>query len=406
MDKKKIYFDCAATAPIHPEILKVFQAATENFNMNANPSSTHFFGMEANQRLELSRKIIGESLKVSPIEIIFTSGATESNNMAIFGYINHFRKQHIGLLHVITTEIEHPSVLNCYKRLETEGVSVSYLKTNPDGLVDVKHLVGLIQPNTVLVSIMHVNNETGAIQPVAEIGEMLKTNYPDICFHVDGVQGLGKVDLSLANIDLYVISGHKIGAPKGVGVLVKKEAISIEPLLYGGGQEMELRSGTINVPIIWALAKAIELSIFRMQERKDILQQNYSYLLSRLKGIDGIVINSPLAPYGAPHIMNISVPNVSSALLLNLLERKGICASSQSACSSTSVKASRILSAMGKTTAISGSSIRVSYNETYDLECMDRLISALVSVLEELDSAGVKRCLNDYENSLEKPTYV
>ncbi|MDU4697845.1 MAG: cysteine desulfurase family protein, partial [Paenibacillus sp.] len=300
-----LYFDYCASAPMHPTVNKLMYDMSRK--IYANPSSMHRLGDEANKVVEESRKIIADILQVNTNEIIFTSGATESNNLAILGVIRAFKMSNDKPIHVITSQIEHSSVFNCFKELEKEGVSVTYIPVDANGVVSVETIEESIQENTALVSIMHVNNETGSIQPIEEIGKFLKRNN-EILFHVDGVQGFGKVPIKLDDIDLYTISGHKIGGPKGVGVLVVKEEVEIFPIIFGGEQEYGIRSGTLNVPGIAGIAEAIRINNLEKERRLNNLVSVHNLLYSELINIPEIVLNTPRIPLAAPHIINFSYP--------------------------------------------------------------------------------------------------
>lgn len=372
-----LYFDYCASTPIYPEINRLmYEISEKNY---ANPSSMHILGIEANRLVEQSREEIADTLKVKPNEIIFTSGATESNNIAIFGIVRAMKKKLNKSIHVITSQIEHSSIFNCFKQLEEEGVNVTFLPVNDDGVVSVENIERNLQNNTALVSIMHVNNEIGTIQPVEQIGEILKKN--NVLFHVDGVQGFGKLPVKLDNIDLFTISGHKIGGPKGVGLLVVKEEIEVMPIVFGGGQEYEIRSGTLNVPGIVGIAEAIEMCA---HQNSSNLYTLHSIIYSELSNIPGIVINTPQLPTAAPHIINFSYPSTKAAFFLKLLSDQGIVASSQSACAAKKNEPSRVLKAMNKNEEIASSSIRVSYDNNVSINEARLLIEGINLAIEEL----------------------
>ena len=277
MDNPIIYLDNASTSKVHPEVLSSFNQIIQKYF--ANPSSIHLLGQEANRLLEKSREQILKTFNLSHHEVIFTSGATEANNLAIKGYAlaNKNRGNHI-----ITSETEHPSVLNTVKSLEKYGYEITVLPVNEKGIIEVNSLKEAIKDNTILVSIMSVNNETGAINPIKEIGELLK-NYPKIAFHVDMTQAIGKVDISLENIDMFSFAGHKIHGLLGSGALIKEKKIILEPLNNGGGQENNLRSGTNTVALSASLAKALRLAIKGQQENYQKVTNLRDYLLSYLK---------------------------------------------------------------------------------------------------------------------------
>ncbi|MNO72557.1 Cysteine desulfurase [compost metagenome] len=350
----------------------------------ANPSSVHDMGFEANVRVEEAREQISALLQVKPEEVVFTSGATESNNLAILGVVRAWAKKTGRAPHVITTQVEHSSVYNCCKQLMTEGVEVTFLPVDGNGAVSVTAIEKSIQPNTVLVSVMHVNNETGAIQPIQEIGKLLK-NKSGIYFHVDGVQGFGKQSLLIKDIDLYTLSGHKIGGPKGIGLLIIKETVELTPLLYGGEQEHGIRPGTTNVPAVLSMAKAIELTLKNREETMRVLTTLHDLVYSKLVAIPEIILNSAQPPLSSPHIINFSYTGkgITSAILIGILAKQGIIVSSQSACSSKA-KASRVLMAMTNDEMISSSSIRLSLHESVSLMDAEYLIDSIEKMVNHV----------------------
>src|SRR5690606_32602579 len=284
-----IYLDNSATTQPYKEVLETFVTVSEKFF--GNPSSLHKIGMEAEQLMERARQQIAEYFQVKPNEIFFTSGGTEGNNLAIKGAAFQFRSRG---KHLITTAIEHPSSLEAFRYLETLGFEVTYLPVDEYGLVSVDDLKKAVRDDTILVSIIHVNNEIGTVQPVEEIGAFLKTKRK-IIFHVDHVQGATKVPLNLyeANIDLCTVSGHKIHGLKGTGFLFVREGLMLTPLLHGGGQENGIRSGTENVAGIVALAKAVRLSFEKSKTMLARLHELKHYLMQELENIDGVVVNTP-----------------------------------------------------------------------------------------------------------------
>ncbi|WP_339223012.1 cysteine desulfurase family protein [Paenibacillus sp. FSL H8-0332] len=382
-----LYLDYCASAPIHPKVYEHYIKASKE--LYANPSSAHQLGFESNGIVEEAREDIASILEISPREVIFTSGATESNNLAIIGVARAARKSSTEKVHIITSVIEHSSVFNCCKYLEEEGFEITYVPVDMDGRVSVETIKNSIKSNTILVSIMHVNNETGTIQPIDEISKMIKGK-GNIFFHVDGVQGFTKAAIDLSDIDLYTLSGHKIGAAKGVGVLIVKENIKLKPMIFGGGQEAGLRSGTTNVPGVISLAEAIKIGILEKNEKMEYIKKLNAFIVDGLKSIPGIVINSPGGEISSPHILNISStePGLNSAIILNLLSKKGIIASSQSACSSKSNKQSRILMEMTNDTLISSNSVRFSFNESVNREDAEYLLDSLEKIIIQVRKNG------------------
>lgn len=381
------YFDYCSSMPLYPEVYKVLlETSKSDF---ANPSSPHLLGLESSNMVETARKNIAQLLSLQPHEVIFTSGATESNNLALIGTVKAARKKGRKKVHIITSMVEHASVFNVCKYMESEGVEVTYLPVNKYGMISVDVLRNCINENTILVSIMDVNNETGTIQPINEIGKLLN-EYKEITFHVDGAQGFSKTPNNFEYIDMYTISGHKIGAPKGVGILVKKDNVELIPLFFGGGQEEAIRPGTTNVPSVIAMAEAIKISLEGMSDRHKFFIELNSYLRSKLSNLDGIVINSPQYPFSSSHILNLSstVEGMNSAILVSLLSKKGIFVSSQSACSSKSKKVSRVLMEMTKDELISTNSLRLSFHESSSFEDADYLVNSMSEIIKHINEKG------------------
>lgn len=371
--KKEIYLDNAATTKALPEVTAaVVDALEKNY---ANPSSLHRFGLKSEKILKKSRKIIADYLGVNSKEIIFCSGGTESNNLAIRGITGFYKNRG---KHLITSPIEHSSVAEVFKTLEKEGWQVDIVEVDQEGYVDLEHLKSLITEKTNLVSIMHVNNEIGTIQPIRKIAELIKEENPLSFFHVDGVQAFGKIYSNLNEwpIDLYSISGHKIHGPKGIGALYVQKGTNLKPLIDGGGQEIKLRSGTENIPAISGLAEAVKkLPQFSKENKFDkAMAERRTYLLDQLKQIKDVVINSPLN--GAPHIVNFSIPGIKGETMLHALESQGIYIATGSACSSKS-KGSRIINACGLAQQRSESALRVSFNRKITDDDLDYFIKVL-----------------------------
>lgn len=350
-----IYLDNSATTQPYTEVLETFVTVSEKFY--GNPSSLHKIGMEAEQLMERARQQIAEYFQVKPNEILFTSGGTEGNNLAIKGTAFQFRSRG---KHLITTAIEHPSSLEAFRYLETLGFEVTYLPVDEYGLVSVDELKKAVRDDTILVSIIHVNNEIGTVQPIEEIGAFLKTKRK-IIFHVDHVQGATKVPLNLyeANIDLCTVSGHKIHGLKGTGFLFVREGLALTPLLHGGGQEKGFRSGTENVAGIVALAKAVRLSFEKSKTMLGRLHELKHDLIQELENIDGVVVNTP-KEHSAPHIVNFSLPGYKPEVIIHALAEKGISISTKSACSSKQSEASHVILALGAGEKRAVSALRVS----------------------------------------------
>ena len=372
-----IYLDNAATSKVHPEVLDSYNQITLKYF--ANPSSIHFLGQESHRLLEKSREQILNLFKLTHHEVIFTSGATEANNLAIKGYA--FANKGRGN-HIITSATEHPSVLNTIKQLENYGFEVTILPVNKYGIVEVNSLKEAIKDNTILVSIMSVNNETGAINPIKEIGELLK-NYPKIAFHVDMTQAIGKVDISLENIDMFSFAGHKIHGLLGSGALIKEKKIILEPLNTGGGQENNLRSGTNTVALSASLAKALRLAIKGQQENYQKVSNLRDYLLSYLKDNPDIYsINS--YSLDNPYILNFSLINHKASVVVEALSNKGIMVSSLSACHSKYEDYSYVVYAMNQDMKLAHNTIRVSFSYENSVDDVNSLIRGLKQIMKEI----------------------
>ena len=351
-------------------------------NNYANPSSLHSKGLAAEKILKKCRANLAERLKIKAEEIIFTSGGTESNNLALRGIINQHSQRG---KHLITSQIEHSSVYELMLQLEDEGWEVDYLEVNKKGIVKINDLKNLIREDTVLVSIMHVNNELGSIQPIKKISEIIKQNNPLTFFHVDGVQAFGKIfaDLTELKVDLYSISGHKFHAPKGIGALFLKEGIALKPLFYGGGQERALRPGTENTAAIAGLNRALaEITALNKDNPFNAkLNKKKNYFLKKLKTIKEIKINSP--KNSAPHIINFSLKNIKGETMVHALAEEGIYLSTSSACTSKN-KYSRVLKACGFSEQRNQGALRISLSEQIKQSDIDKVISKIKEKIDFL----------------------
>lgn len=373
-----IYLDNSATTKPDPSVVQSFLQVTEKFF--GNPSSIHELGAEVEKLQTRAREQAANLLQVKPQEIIFTSGGTEGNNLAIKGialkYMNRGK-------HIITTEIEHPSVYETCKSLQKFGFRVTFLPVNERGIIDVQQLEKAITDDTILVSVMHVNNEIGSIQPIAEVGQILK-KYPKIFFHVDAVQALGKVPIELQNngIDLCTFSGHKIHGLKGTGILFMKEGTSLYPLFHGGNQEFGIRSGTENVAGNVSIVRALRLILERQQNEIDRLKRLREKLYRALTSMEYVYMNSP--EDGAPHILNVSVPGLKPEVVIHALYEKSATISTQSACSSKQQDESRILLACGYTKDRTTSGLRISLSYHNTEEDIDEFIDIFEQTIREL----------------------
>ena len=338
------YFDYAATSPVLPEVAEiVLHHLTEEFG-NAG-SRTHALGTRAKKAVEDARAFVAQVVDANPIEVLFTSGATESNNLAILGLAQEGVSS--GRKHIVTTEIEHKAVLEPIEELRKRGFEVDVVGCNPTGRVAPESILELIRPDTLLVSVMHVNNETGIKQPIAEIAEQLGS---DVYLHVDGAQGFGKDLETLQNkrIDLISISGHKIYGPKGVGALVARRRginpIPLTPLMFGGGQELGLRPGTLAVPLIAGLGIAAKLAISEHTERQNTVSRIENQVIEMVKKCGGVVNGD--RRFGLPYIVSASITGLDSEAFM-VAAKDTIALSNGAACASSTYTTSHVLEAMG-----------------------------------------------------------
>ncbi len=358
----EVYLDNSATTRAYPEVAELMtRIMCEDYG---NPSSLHMKGVAAENYVRYAKETLAKLLKVNEKEILFTSGGTESDNLALIGcaLANSRRGKHL-----ITTQIEHPAILKTMQHLETMGYQVTYLPVDRCGRVCLEDLHRAMTPQTILVSIMHTNNEVGSRQPIEEAGAMIKRMNPGTLFHVDAVQGFGKCKIypKKMNIDLLSVSGHKIHGPKGVGFLYVSDKVKIQPILFGGGQQQNLRSGTENVPGVAGLAKAAEMMYEHMDEEVKELYRLKNLFIEGVKKLDGIKVNGLLngeTEGTAPHIVSVSFAGVRSEVLLHALEDKGIYVSAGSACSAKKPQPSATLKAMGIDKDLLSSTIRFSFS--------------------------------------------
>lgn len=382
----EVYLDNSATTRVLPEVAQLMtKVMCEDYG---NPSSMHRKGVEAESYIRYAKETLAKLLKVSEKEIIFTSGGTESDNMALIGcaMANMRRGRHL-----ITTRIEHPAILQTMAYLESQGFQVTYLPVDKCGRIHLENLQRAIRPDTILVSVMHVNNEIGALQPIAEAGALIKRINPAILFHVDAVQGFGKFKIypKKMNIDLLSVSSHKIHGPKGVGFLYVGEKVKILPITYGGGQQKNMRSGTENVPGIAGMAKAAELMYENLENDVNKLYQLKEYFIKGVTGIEGIQINGllpgePDLRGTAPHVVSVSVAGVRSEVLLHALEDKGIYISAGSACASNKPQTSETLKAIGLQREYWESTIRFSFSVLTTREEIDYTLQVLYDMIPML----------------------
>lgn len=373
------YFDHNATTPVSPEVQSALIPALSDFYGNA--SSIHHYGQAAKQKLEQARRQVAEFLHADPGGIVFVSGGTEADNLAIFGVV----RAHPGpRRHIITTAIEHPAVLNACAQLEREGVAVTYLYPTSEGVIDPSHARRALRPETILVSVMHANNELGTVQPIEEIGKI--AHEAGVLMHSDGVQAAGKiaVDVQALGVDLYSISGHKFYAPKGVGVAYIRKGVEISPVFYGGRHENRRRAGTENVPGAVALGAAavwgsenLAAESERLAGLRDRLETG---ILARIPNVRVNGGNSPRTP----NTTNISFDGIEGEALVIALDLRGFAVSSGSACSSGAVEPSHVLVAVGLSREQARSTLRFSLGRSNTAEQVDALIDATTASVAQL----------------------
>lgn len=353
----EVYLDNSATTACFEEVAQLMhKILCEDYG---NPSSLHHKGVEAEAYLRYANETFSKLLKVNEKEIFFTSGGTESDNIALIGaaMANHRTGRHL-----ITTKIEHPAVLQPMAYLENQGFEVTYLSVDRQGRISLEDLEQAVRPDTILVSIMHTNNEIGTLQPIAEAGVLIKKKNPATLFHVDAVQGFGKTRIypGKMHIDMLSASGHKLHGPKGIGLLYMKEGAKVSPITYGGGQQRGMRSGTENLPGIAGFAKAVEMVYQDMESDVDRMYALREELTDRVKKIDDVIINGCPGREGAAHIVSASFRGVRSEVLLHALEERGIYVSAGSACAAHKPQPSATLKAIGVEKELLESTIRFS----------------------------------------------
>ena len=375
------YFDNSATTKVLDSVKDiVVKTMTEDYG---NPAAKHRKGTEAEQYIRDARKIIADTMKVQEKEILFTSGGSESNNMALIGAA--WANQRAGK-HIISTSIEHPSVYNPLGVLEELGFEVTILPVDHDGHISLKELEEAIRPDTILVSTMYVNNEVGAVEPVEEISKIIKAKNPSTLYHVDAIQAYGKYVIrpKKQGIDLLSVSSHKIHGPKGVGFLYIRNGVKIKPLIYGGGQQAGMRSGTENVPGVAGFGAAAKEMYTNHAEKVQKLIELKDYMTDRLGEIEGTVINSKKGEASAPQIVSVSFEGVRSEVLLHALEDKGVYVSSGSACSSNHPGISGTLKGIGVAQKLLDSTIRMSFGMFNTKEEVDYTIDVLKELVPVL----------------------
>ena len=353
----EVYLDNSATTACFEEVAQLMhKILCEDYG---NPSSLHHKGVEAEAYLRYANETFAKLLKVNEKEIFFTSGGTESDNIALIGAA---MANHRAGRHLITTKIEHPAVLQPMAYLEDQGFEVTYLSVDRQGRISPEELERAVRPDTILVSVMHTNNEIGTLQPIAEAGAIIKRKNPKTLFHVDAVQGFGKTRIYPAkmHIDMLSASGHKLHGPKGIGLLYMREGAKVSPITYGGGQQRGMRSGTENLPGIAGFAKAAELVYQDMEADVDRMYALREELTNGVKELDDVVINGCPGREGAAHIVSASFRGVRSEVLLHALEERGIYVSAGSACAAHKPQPSATLKAIGVEKELLESTIRFS----------------------------------------------
>ncbi|MHA1846002.1 MAG: cysteine desulfurase family protein, partial [Promethearchaeota archaeon] len=375
----RIYFDNGATTPVLPEVL---EAMAPYFTKEyGNASSIHQFGINARRAIEKARDITALLIGTNPSNIIFTGSGTESDNLAIQGCIRKFKDEEV---HIITSIIEHPAVYNTCRFLESIGYQVSYLPVDREGIISLNDLEGMIQENTRLVTIHYANNEIGTIQPIKEIGDLLKDR--EILFHTDAVQALGRKNINVENEGIGLLSGsaHKLYAPKGVGFLFVRDIKDLVPIMFGGPHEMHIRPATENVPGIVGLGKAIEIISIDQEREIERERKLRDYLIDHvLAEIPGCELNGS-RKFRLPNNANFRFQGVSGYELVLALDREGIACSAGSACHSHAVEPSRVLLALGLSNKQANSSLRITLGRQNTKEDVDYFLEILPRVVKEL----------------------
>ena len=351
-----IYLDNCATTKPYKEVLDTFVEVNNSYF--GNPASINKFGKTTNKLLSAARVQVADILGVKDDNIFFTSCATESNNIALLGSVEH--KKDFGN-RIIVSKIEHPSVLESFRELERRGFVLDYVNVDENGFIDLNHLESLLTKETILLSVMQVNNIFGAIQPIDKISEILK-GFPKVHFHVDGVQGVLKSDIDLSKVDSYSISAHKFHGLKGIGILYLKSRRTVHNITFGGGQEDGIRSGTVNVAAAVSLAKALRLSKEKVNEVKLIHREYKNLILDKFSKYKHIVINSPFRDDFVDSIINISLPKIKGEAIVNALNDRGVMVSTTSACSSKTFHLNEALYTRGLSKENIEGSVRVSFS--------------------------------------------
>lgn len=377
-----IYLDnCSTTKPREEVVEIMLKALKEDFG---NPSSLHRLGFNTEKEIKAARNNIANYLKVDSKEIYFTSGGTESNNIAIQSIIKKFSRKG---RHIITTKIEHASVLNIMKYYETLGYEITYLSTDEYGYINLDEFKKALRDDTVLVSIIHVNNEVGAIQNIRKIKDIINNSSSKPLLHLDGIQSFGKIDFSLKamDVDTYSFSGHKVYGPKGIGGLYIHNRLKLSPITFGGGQESGLRSGTENVPGILGLGEAVRILNLKARKEREKVQELKTYMAEKIDTeIEDIRINTTLDELSSPYILNISFRDVRGEVLLHYLEDKDIYVSTSSACSSKGTEKSHVLRELKLSNNEIEGTIRFCFSYEISKDDVDYTVDVLKSSIKEI----------------------
>lgn len=372
---KMIYLDYSATTPVNEEVLDTYIKVSRDFIGNAN--SIHNLGIKSKELIDSSTKRIATLLGVKASEIIYTSGASEGNNTAIKGICALYKNRG---KHIITTKLEHSSILEPLNYLKQEGFEVSYVKLKSDGTVDLNNLKSLLRDDTILVTLASVSSELGILQPISQIAKMLK-DYPKCFLHVDITQSVGKVKVDLEGVDLATCSSHKFYGPKGIGLLIKRENINLLPLIHGGKSTTNYRSGTPATPLIAAQAKALRLALDNLDNKYNYVLSLNNYLKERLEKYPSVHINSTNA--SIPHILNFSIHGIKSETFIHALESREIYISTQSACSDNK-HYSKAVKAVTNDLELSNTSMRISLSSLTTKKEIDTFLQVFDEKIEEL----------------------
>lgn len=377
----EVYLDNSATTRSFDSVGKlVVKVMCEDYG---NSSSMHMKGVEAEQYVRQTKDILARILKVNEKEIYFTSGGTEADNLALLGAA---QANYRAGRHLVTTKIEHPAILQPMKYLESQGFEVSYLPVDADGRIRLENLQKAVRPDTILVSIMHTNNEIGSLQPIEEAGRLIKRLNPRTLFHVDAVQGFGKFRIypKKMQVDMLSVSGHKIHGPKGIGFLYIDEKVKMKPIVYGGGQQKGMRSGTENIPGIAGLGRAAEEIYSHLEEDVDTLYRIKQAFVRGVTTIPEVYVNGLTGQDSAPHIVSVSIRGIKSEVMLHALEEKGIYVSAGSACAARKTTASATLQAIDVEKALLDSTIRFSFSVFTTMEEINYTLQVMYDMIPML----------------------